>query len=356
MKTLSISQIQGILLTLLFALSLTACDDNNNNTFSSSKTEKAIGNTRPKIGLVLGGGGAKGSAEIGVLKKLEKMGIQFDCIAGSSMGAVIGSLYAAGIPADSIEKLMRKKNWMKLFDKSKINLTKGLITQESQDHNNLGLVVRPYLQRELDLVLSNKGCHLFEDLKIPFRCTATRVEESGAFIPERCKEGVVATGVVASMSHPFFIFPWKHEKKYLYDGGILNNLPVNLVRDMGADIIIAVDIENSKKIRTDELAYYLKNDAKYASLYQYITGKIKEHIAYSDPILNWLENRPDITMRDNFIKEAENNDSFIFIHVDLDDKSVADFSIKSINDMIKRGEKAAEEHRAELERVVKAIK
>ncbi|MBO4659519.1 MAG: patatin-like phospholipase family protein [Prevotella sp.] len=354
MKIFSFSQIQIILLTLLFALSLTACR-NNNNTVSQPISEKAPGKTRPKIGLVLGGGGAKGSAEIGVLKKLEKMGIQVDYIAGSSMGAVIGSLYAAGIPAESIEQFMLKKKWMKLFDKNKINITKGIITGEEQDHSNIGLVVRPYLQRELDRVLSDKKCHLFENLKIPFRCTATIVEESGKFKAYTCEEGVVATGVVASMSHPCFIFPWKHENMNLYDGGILNNLPVNLVKDMGADIIIAVDIENSKKIRTDEFAYFLQN-SDYAFLYTEIKGKIKKHIKYSEPIINWLEHRPDIEIRENFIKEAENNDSFIYIHIDLDDKSVADFTIGNINDMIKRGEKAAEEHRAELERVLKAIK
>ena len=356
MKIFSFSHTQIILLTLLFALSMTACRNNNNNTVSQPISEKATGKTRPKIGLVLGGGGAKGSAEIGVLKKLEEMGIQVDCIAGSSMGAVIGSLYAAGIPADSIEQFMLKKKWMKLFDKNKINITKGIITGEEQDHSNIGLVVRPYLQRELDRVLSDKGCHLFENLKIPFRCTATIVEESGNFEAYTCEEGVVATGVVASMSHPCFIFPWKHENMNLYDGGILNNLPVNFVKDMGADIIIAIDIENSKKIRTDELAYFLKNDKNYKPVYEYITGEIKEHIKYSEPILNWLEHRPDIEMREDFIKEAENNDSFIYIHIDLDDKSVADFTIGSIKDMIKRGEKAAEEHRAELERVIKAIK
>ena len=357
MKKYSFLQIHSTLLALLIAFTITACNNtNNNNTTTSSNHTKPTGETRPKIGLVLGGGGAKGAAEIGVLKKLEEMGIQVDYIAGSSMGAVIGSLYAAGIPADSIESFMRKKDWMKLFNSSKINISKGLITQESQHYNNIGLVVRPYLQQELDKVLSRKGCHLFENLKIPFRCTATSVEESGEFKAETCKEGVVATGVIASMSHPCFVFPWKHEKKNLYDGGILNNLPVNFVKDMGADIIIAVDIENSKKIRTDELAYYLKNSTQYAQLYDFITRKIKEHITYAEPILDWLEHRPDIEMRENFINEAKNNDSFIYIHVDLDDKSVADFSIKSIGDMITRGEKAAEEHRAELERVVKAIK
>lgn len=351
MKTYSITSLYHIAWALLLVLSFSACNGNKDNTNTFAEfSQGGGGNGQLKVGLVLGGGGAKASAEIGVLKRLEEMGIKVDCIAGSSMGAVVGSLYAAGYSPKEIEKMMLEKDWMKLFNREKI-LNKFpfvLETKSDQHYSNLGLVSRPYLQEELDKALSKKGCHLFEDFKIPFRCTATMVTYE-EFTPLVCQEGVAATGVIASMSHPCFVFPWKHENKDLYDGGILNNLPVNLVRDMGADVIIAVDIENSKKIRTDEFVSLIKG--KYPFAYQYVTEKLGM-VSYGAPLLKWLEDRPDIDMRDQFIKESENDDSFIYIHVDLDDCSVADFKNESINKMRDRGYKAACNHQAELERVL----
>ena len=348
MKTYTYSQTYRIVLTLLLALSLVACNDST----GPSTTMWGSGNKQPKIGLVLGGGGAKASAEIGVLKKLEEMGIKVDCIAGSSMGAVIGSLYAAGYSASEIEKFMLWEDWMKIFDKKKIfnTINIDLETNYDQHHSDLGLVVRPYLQEKLDAVLSKKGGHLFEGLKIPFRCTATIAEKYSNLEEYTFQEGVVATGVIASMSHPCYIFAWEHEGMNLYDGGILNNLPVNLVDSMHADIIIAVDIENSKKIRTDEFASLLKT--KYPLPYQFITTKI-ESLSYGKPILNWLTGSQDIGKREQFIERAKTDDSFIYIHVDLDKYSVADFNNDSIGKMIDLGEKAAEAHRAELEKILK---
>lgn len=174
-----------------------------------------------KIGIALGGGAARGYAHIGVLKALERHGIHPDCIAGCSMGALIGAIYATGISADRLEKLalnITPKYWMDVFI-SRNGIMSG---------------------KKLESIISTlTGGRNIEDLPIPYRAVATEVMTSQPFI---FKEGPVCTAVRASSAVPAIFEPVYIDDKILVDGGFVDIVPVDLLDEMGADFTIAVDV------------------------------------------------------------------------------------------------------------------
>lgn len=210
---------------------------------------------RPKVGLVLSGGGARGAAHVGVLKVLEENNVPIDYIAGTSFGAIVGGLYASGYTADELEKILENIDWeqtlsdsaprnkkpfrrkkedddflIKLkvgFDDGSLKLPTGLITP-----NNLRLTLA-------DLVSHTVAIQDFKELPIPFSAVATNLENGEAVI---LNQGNLASSMVASMTVPALFPPVLHEDKLLVDGGIANNIPVSVAREMGADIFIVVDI------------------------------------------------------------------------------------------------------------------
>jgi NTE family protein len=210
---------------------------------------------RPRIGLVLSGGGARGVAHVGVLKVLEDMHVPVDAIAGTSMGAVVGGLYASGLSAREIEKIMTSLNWQDAFrdrppredltlrrkqeDQSflvkfplgvrggRILLPKGLI--EGQSLNEL-------LRR---LTLPVVRITKFDDLPTRFRAVATDLESGEAVVLD---SGDLTSAMRASMSAPGIFAPVEREGRILVDGGIADNVPVDIARRMGVDIVIVVDV------------------------------------------------------------------------------------------------------------------
>jgi len=211
---------------------------------------------RPSIGLVLGGGGARGIAHIGVLKELERLRIPIDAIAGTSMGAVVGGLYATGLTADELEQIVLSLDWSQALSDTpqrknlsfrrkqddvrypiglelgvrgrKIILPRGLVQGQNLD---------PLLRR---LTADVSQVHDFSDLPIPFRAVATNLETGDRHV---MASGDLARSIRASMSVPGLIAPTSLDGKLLADGGAVANLPVDVVRDMDVDIIIAVDVE-----------------------------------------------------------------------------------------------------------------
>ncbi len=211
--------------------------------------------SRRKIGLALGGGGAKGSAHIGVLKVLEELNIPIDYIAGTSVGAYIGGLYATGLTATEIEQLFLSTDWKsgysdkikrsdlsyrnkKIrdkfqidadlgFDGEKIKLPSGYIQGES--------MARLLRQSTKNLINVND----FDELPIPFRAVALNLGDMKPYI---FKSGNLVTAMHASMAVPGVLKPVAYDGKLLADGGITNNLPIDVLNEMGANIIIAVDI------------------------------------------------------------------------------------------------------------------
>ena len=177
-----------------------------------------------KIGLALGSGGARGVAHLGVIKALEEEGIRPDYIAGCSMGSVVGAGYANGMSIEQMYKIIKKLKAIQLIDVTAVPITRLALTRGNKMRN---------------LIISKIGDCQFSDLKIPFRCVASDLY-SGRLIT--LSEGDVATAVRASSSMPTIFPPVKFEDKLLIDGGVLCRVPTRQVKEMGADVVIAVDV------------------------------------------------------------------------------------------------------------------
>ncbi|HEY5810155.1 MAG TPA: patatin-like phospholipase family protein [Povalibacter sp.] len=210
---------------------------------------------RPRVGLVLSGGGARGAAHVGVLKVLDEMRIPVDAIAGTSMGAVVGGLYASGMSADEIEKLISSVNWQDAFQDRPPRAELGF--RRKQDDRNFlvryalgvredGFVLPQGLVQgqKLEQVLRNAALPVaevrdFDRLPIPFRAVATDLETGEAVL---MNSGDLVTAMRASMSAPGVFAPAQRDGRLLVDGGLVENLPIDAARQMGVDILIVVDV------------------------------------------------------------------------------------------------------------------
>jgi NTE family protein len=210
---------------------------------------------RPRICLVLSGGGARGMAHIGVLKVLEDLKIPIDCIAGTSMGAVVGGLYASGMSARDIESTMRSVDWQEAFRDAPPR--RDLAFRRKQDDRNflvrlpLGLkhykilLPKGFIQgqklqetlRQLTLPFSNSTD--FDQLPTAFRAVATDLETGSAVLLDK---GDLAIAMRASISAPGVFAPVDYDGRLLVDGGLAENLPINVARAMNADILIVSDV------------------------------------------------------------------------------------------------------------------
>ena len=297
---------------------------------------------RPKIGLALGGGGAKGAAEVGVLKVLEEAGIHVDYIAGSSIGSIVGGLYAAGYSASELETMFRTQEWLSLLTDRKASLnnepfkTVDGVTYVfgfpviDRNSRGFGVMSGGKIEQVIDSMVSAKGCADFESLKIPFRCVTTDIRAAREVI---LSKGALCRALRASMSIPGIFKPVEHNGRLLVDGGMLNNLPVDVCRQMGADIVIAVDLQQS------ELQPRKKADINAISGIADLLGL--------GGILEWITNRPDI---DKYFENRKQAD--IYIHPDLPDADASSFGNKNAVRMIQAGTAAARNQLPELRKLV----
>ena len=210
---------------------------------------------RKKVGLVLGGGGAKGAAEVGVLKVLEEAGIPVDYIAGTSIGAIVGGLYAIGYDAATLDSLYRNQDWMFLIKDQVKRESKSFLSKEEKDkyllhvplskEKKVAFTSGGYVAGQNILNLFSKltvGYHdmeSFSELPIPFRCVTVDVVEGKEVVLD---SGSLPLAMRASMSIPGAFAPVEWNGMLLVDGGALNNLPVDVVKEMGAEVIICVDL------------------------------------------------------------------------------------------------------------------
>lgn len=210
---------------------------------------------RPKIGLALAGGGARGGAHIGVLRELERLQIPIDYIAGTSVGSIIGGLYASGYSLDEIEQIIADIDWDDVLIDSPPRRQQAFVRKREDDNfllgnrvgfNNWGVQIPTgaIQGQKIDLLLKRLTLPTwrttnFDQLKIPFRAIAADLVTGEAVAQS---SGSLATSIRASMSIPAVFAPVEHAGRLLGDGGVSNNLPIDVVRDMGADIVIAVDI------------------------------------------------------------------------------------------------------------------
>ena len=214
---------------------------------------------RKKVGLVLSGGGAKGVAHIGVLKVLEEAGIPIDYISGTSMGAIIGGLYAVGYDAKTLDSLVRVQDWTSLLsDKVSRNYLPFYKKRSTEKYLfSLAFSGRDGFKLPAGFVEGNSIYNLFSDLTvgyhdsisfrdlpIPFACVAANMVDGSEVVMD---SGVLPLAMRASMAIPGAFEPVYLDGMLLVDGGISNNFPVDVAKDMGAEITIGVDLSTGLK-------------------------------------------------------------------------------------------------------------
>ena len=238
------------LLTILCCIALPVRADD------AAPAEVPSDETRPRVGLVLGGGGARGAAHIGVLRELERLRVPVDAIVGTSMGAIVGGLYATGMTANELEELVGSLDWADAMsddpDRDDLSFRRKQDDREAPIDLELGLrgteLILPkgaiqgqkldLLLRELTLDVSHVSD--FDDLPIPFRAVASDIERGEAWVMGK---GDLARSIRASMSVPAIIAPIRVDGRLLVDGGLVGNLPIEIMQQMKVDVIIAVDVE-----------------------------------------------------------------------------------------------------------------
>lgn len=296
--------------------------------FSQENQEKDL-----KVGLVLSGGGAKGLAHIGALKAIEKSGIRIDYIGGTSMGAIIGALYASGYSPDQLDSIFSETNFNKLIQDEIPRKTKSFHEKKGSEKY---AVVLPFDDFKLGLpsalsggqnvynLLAKLTTHIdvtdFSELPIPFFCVATNVETGEEVILDK---GCLPLAVAASGALPSLFKPVIIDDQVLIDGGVVNNYPIREVRAKGMDKIIGIDVQDSLKSREDLQSAFR--------------------------ILMQINNYR--TINDMVEKRGETD---IYVHPDI-----RDFSVVSFDDgqrIIKSGETATSEFISELEEIAKQQK
>lgn len=216
---------------------------------------KTIAQERPKVALVLSGGGAKGFAHIGVIKELEKAGIRPDIITGTSMGSVVGALYSMGYTADEMEALAVSSDWDNIISNK---LPYNKIAIEEKPYDSRYFLEFGYENGEIELpkgMIEGKELALFIDrltipahnvkdfhkFPIPFACVATDITTGEAVVLDK---GNINEAIRASMAIPSIFTPVKINNQLLVDGGLVRNFPVQQALDMGADIVIGVYVSD----------------------------------------------------------------------------------------------------------------
>jgi NTE family protein len=209
--------------------------------------------SQPKIGLTLSGGGAKGLAHIGVLEAIDSAGLRIDCITGTSMGSIIGSLYAAGYSGKEIEKIARDMDWNVLFS-GKPSI-RNVSIDEKTEFDNYAIEV-PFQNGKFrirtgfiegqeiwlkfqELFLPVYDIKDFSKFSIPFKCVATDISTGQAVVLD---QGELVTAIRASMAIPSIFTPVEYKDTKLVDGGVVRNFPVSNVKDMGADYVVGVNL------------------------------------------------------------------------------------------------------------------
>lgn len=210
---------------------------------------------RPKVGLTLSGGGAKGLAHIGILKAIDSAGLKIDYITGTSMGGIIGALYAVGYSGDELEKIVKEIDWDVLFSNQ---IPLQMLSMEEKEQQSRFAAELPYINnkiklpagvikgQELNLKFSELFFHVynvnrFNEFNIPFQCMATDLETGNLVVLD---SGHITTAMRATMAIPSIFSAITINNKKLVDGGLARNFPVKNVKQMGADIVIGSNVSS----------------------------------------------------------------------------------------------------------------
>ncbi|QZT36978.1 patatin-like phospholipase family protein [Halosquirtibacter xylanolyticus] len=277
--------------------------------------------SRPKIGLVLSGGGAKGFAEIGVIKVLEENGFPIDYIAGTSVGAIIGGAYSMGYRASVLDSIVRHSDWMTMMKDDVDREHYPIFVKEEDARYHLSIPIskegielprgildgQNVLKFFSDICINYEGNILFDDLPIPFRCVASDVLTGKEVV---LSQGSLKKAIRASMAIPGVFTPVKWDNYMLLDGLMVNNFPVDVCRDMGADYIIGIDIQ----------ARLLKEN------------EIKSVYSILDNVTTWMA-------KDTY--ESNVNSCDLYLRPPIDDFEAMDFNKEMVDSLIKIGEEYA---------------
>ena len=295
--------------------------------------DSIVRSARPLVGLVLSGGGAKGIAHVGALKVIEELGIPIDYIGGTSMGSIVGGLYALGYTSSQLELYMKGADWQNLLT-DRI-LRRHVSIYEKGERKRYCLQI-PIAGRRFELPLgilsgqnvSNLFTELaspayaqpdFSKLNIPFLCVATDIESGLEVVLEH---GNLAKAMRASMAIPSVFTPELIDGKRLYDGGLTNNLPANRVLDKGIDILIGVDVTSQPE------------STELNNIYQ-----IMEQVVF-------MSSLP--------LKEANKKLCNVLITPQISEYSASSFS--AVDSLIVRGERAARLHYGELKALADSLR
>ncbi len=290
----------------------------------------------PKVGVVLSGGGAKGAAHIGVLKYMEEIGIPVSYVSGTSMGSILGGLYALGYSPEEMEALIAEIDWP-LYVGGKVE--RRYLAQRRRKVSNELLLNIPYgkYTRQDDAVMSAmplgavEGDNLlnlfnclsvgyqdsisFDSMPIPFACVATDLMTGK---PKILRGGEFARAIRSSMSIPVFFSPVQWDDHLLADGAITNNLPVDVCRQMGADIIIGLEVASELASEADDLRSIGRQLQQYLSI---------------------MTNRG---------LEEHRSQCRIYINPDVSGINMLDFNAEAIAELVRRGYEAAKAHKEEF--------
>ncbi|MBR1765714.1 MAG: patatin-like phospholipase family protein, partial [Bacteroidales bacterium] len=288
--------------------------------------------TRPKVAVVLSGGGAKGVAHISALRAIEQAGIPIDIITGTSMGSLIGGLYAIGWTTDQLDSLVRTQDWTFLLtdrarpealdiDSRRLQNTYPLwhaFTIGTQRNEGAGVIRGLNLDHLFDRLLAPYLDSIsFDSLPIPFACVATDVVTNTEI---DFHSGFLKQAMRASMSIPGVFTPVRWGNHLLVDGGLRNNYPADIARQMGADIVIGVTVQGDTLTADD------------------ITGPI-------DLFMQII----DINCKNKYAANIAMSD--LVIPVDVSGYSAASFTPEAIDTLLRRGSEAAERYRSQLQAI-----
>lgn len=283
-------------------------------------------NARPKIGLVLSGGGAKGLAHIGVLKVIDSLGIQVDYIAGTSMGAVVGGLYASGYTGNQLDSIFSKIDVDALLQDYTPRESKSFYEKRNDEiyaltlpFNNFKLGLPSGLSKGLYNfnLMSRLTQHVsdvrdFDKLPIPFLCIATDVETGEQIVLD---EGILAQAIIASGALPTLYNPVEINGRLLIDGGVVNNYPIEELKNRDVDFIIGIDVQDGLKNRE----------------------QLKDVTAVLSQINNF-----------SMIEKMEGKRSLTNIYIQPDIKGYSVVSFDKGQEIIKKGNEKAKEYIKEL--------
>jgi len=291
---------------------------------------------RKKVGLVLSGGGAKGMAHIGAIKIIEEAGIPIDYVVGTSMGSIIGGLYSIGYTPEQMDSMVRKQDWGFLLSDQRQRKDMNMQEREADEKYVISVPFSKSAIQDLtgglikgqnisnlfsELTLGYHDSINFNKLPIPFACVSENIVKGEEYV---FHEGILSTAMRASMAIPGVFTPVRLDSMVLVDGGVVNNYPVNVAKQMGADVIIGVDVQSELKTANE-----LEN---------------------AGAILGQLI---DLMGQDTYLKNLKETD--VLIKVDVKGYSAASFSKNAVDSLIHRGLMAAEAQKGALMKLKKEI-